>query len=447
METKRFLTQSEIENIISFIQPQKKIPRLSSLSIVENIKNKLRSQLKNQFLYPSCIPELKQKIEKYYYESRILPGCSVGIISAQSIGERQTQSLLNSFHFSGLSDKVTVTGVPRMLELINATKKPQKPFCTVYFNSSNKTLPELRDMIGSSIVEFRIKDITVSHEIRDTSENWYNLFFEIYEKQKHPESMHLVLHLNRSILFDYRITLEEIASRIEAEHEDIFCMFSPDHLCELHIFADMTYVLPSKISNSISDENHKRIYLNDVAFPNLETIAVCGIPKIKGMYITKDSNPRPGMGDWAIETDGSNLQQIFAHPNVDVSRTLSNDPWEIYKTLGIEATRQYLIEEFSRMTGDIATSHILFLVDKMTFSGTIGSLTRYSMRKESSTGVLSRSTFEETISTYINAGTYAEKESTTGVSAAIICGKLANTGTGFFTLHVDKKMLGCGESE
>ena len=92
----RFLTEDEIENILDFIKPNKSIPIATAKSIIHITKEKFRNQLKKQKLYPEIIPELKKQLENKYRESLIEPGESVGIIAAQSIGEKQTQSTLNS---------------------------------------------------------------------------------------------------------------------------------------------------------------------------------------------------------------------------------------------------------------------------------------------------------------------------------------------------------------
>jgi len=93
---KRYLKDSEIDYILSFLKPNKSIPIESALSIINNLKNRLVKQLKTIEIYPDLIDELKIQIENNYQSSLISPGESVGIIAAQSIGERNTQSTLNS---------------------------------------------------------------------------------------------------------------------------------------------------------------------------------------------------------------------------------------------------------------------------------------------------------------------------------------------------------------
>ena len=82
----------------------------------------------------SIIPLLKNKIEFYYRHSTIQPGESVGIITGESIGERQTQMTLNTFHSAGLAINTVLTGVPRFSELLNATKDPKATTCNIFFN-------------------------------------------------------------------------------------------------------------------------------------------------------------------------------------------------------------------------------------------------------------------------------------------------------------------------
>ena len=57
----------------------------------------------------------------------------VGVIAAQSIGEKQTQSTLNTFHATGLSNQ-TVAGVQRVEEIINATSNQKFPSVKIHLN-------------------------------------------------------------------------------------------------------------------------------------------------------------------------------------------------------------------------------------------------------------------------------------------------------------------------
>jgi DNA-directed RNA polymerase III subunit RPC1 len=58
------------------------------------------------------------------------PGEAVGAVGAQSISEPGTQMTLKTFHFSGISSMNVTLGVPRVKEIINASKLISTPIIT-----------------------------------------------------------------------------------------------------------------------------------------------------------------------------------------------------------------------------------------------------------------------------------------------------------------------------
>ena len=180
MGDKRKLTKHEIEDILSFIQPNPHILPKTAKSVVELIKAPLKKQLKRQLILPDRIPFLKNGIMRDYYSSLISPGECVGIVTAQSIGEKQTQTNLNVFHKAGSSDRQPV--VFKFSELINATNKPKAPGYLVYFKEGNSSVQELRDRIGHSIVQLTFEKITkqFTYTINKEPENWYKIFDIMY---------------------------------------------------------------------------------------------------------------------------------------------------------------------------------------------------------------------------------------------------------------------------
>ena len=163
---KRRLTQKEIQDIINYVVVTNKyIPKEISDSITNKTKENFTKQLQKIQIYPEKITELKTNLKKIYLKSLIQPGESVGVIMAQSVGERQTQLTLNSFHSAGLAIKTVVSGVPRFSELLNATKNPKLVSCNVYFKEKNNTIKELRKNINNSIVELKLSDIYTNKKI------------------------------------------------------------------------------------------------------------------------------------------------------------------------------------------------------------------------------------------------------------------------------------------
>lgn len=460
---KRKLSEDEIEDILAFIQPNPHIPKETALVVVENTKKSLRKQLVGKEIYPQMIGRLRQQIQSLYYSTLVQPGESVGIITAQSIGEKQTQSNLNTFHKAGSSDKQPV--VSKFSELLNATNKPKAPSYWIYFKEGNTSVPELRQTIKHSLVQITFKKIVKNWSIciDKEPESWYDIFYILYGDKEDTFTDCISIDIDMDILFEYKLTLFEIASVINREYADAFCIFSPDCFGKMDIYFDTRNIdLPEEKLVFVTPENTREIYLEEVVQPILENVSLCGISGIMHMFFIQDGK------EWIVETENSRektvdsvkfksnnkslgkektidstkrFKKVLAHPDVDMKRTISNNVWDIYYTFGVEAARQYMIDEFSKIMEGINLCHVMLLVDKMTFLGTISSISRYTMRTEES-GPLCRASFEETLDNFLKAGVFGQEEPTRGVSASIICGKRAPIGTGMCDLTMDvKKML------
>ena len=73
-----------------------------------------------------------------YLRAKIEPGSTVGAVGAQSIGEPGTQMTLKTFHFAGVASMNVTLGVPRIKEIINASKTISTPIisCRLANNTS-----------------------------------------------------------------------------------------------------------------------------------------------------------------------------------------------------------------------------------------------------------------------------------------------------------------------
>lgn len=435
--TKRLLTEDEIESLLDFIEPQQGIPFEIAMSIMEINKEKFRKGLKTALVYPKIIHKLKAQMMSMYESTKIQAGENVGIITAQSFGQFQTQSTLNSFHKAGLSEKTVVSGVSRFSEILDATRNPKGASCIIHFNKDNDSLQSLRKHISHSIVGLTLKDICdkMVMQLQKTPEPWYEIF-DLIRDSRYKEFISCVsLTVNQKYMYQYSLSLADICKKIEDTYADLICVYSPLHLRRIDIYIDTSAVrIPEKSMSYVTPDNAIEIYIEDVVIPNLEKLLVCGINGITNMFFANEKEK------WFVETEGSNFSEVLAHDSVDKTKTITNNIWELYETLGIEAVREYMIEELTASMTGINVCHSRLLVDKMTYNGTIVSISRYAMRSEGS-GPLGKASFEETLDNLLNAAASGERESTDGVSAGIICGKLGKFGTGLCELRIDVKKL------
>ena len=148
-------------------------------------------------------------------------------------------------------------------------------------------------------------------------------------------------------------------------------------------------------------------------------------------------------GEWVIQTTNGTLLDIFDKNSVDVKRTISNDMWDIYNTLGIEAVRIFIINEFFDLISDngdtVDPRHIKLLVDQMTFDGSIKAASRNGIGRE--VGPLAKASFEEPLDNFIKAAAMSEVDNITGVSAAVMVGALGKFGSGLTKVMLDVDMM------
>ena len=441
---KRKLTAAEIEYVLSPITSMQSIPPATALSIMRSIKDPLRHELAALLAYPQIIPKLRHAIESNFEYSKISSGENIGITAAQSFGQFYTQSTLNTFHTAGLAVKAVVTGVVRFEEILQATSRPKGAGCSVKFKCNNSSILELRERIKGSIVYFDIAKLgTLSYSMYDSScePDWYEGYELLYNNRFRQYAVNGGGHyaeivLNRKLLYEYLIKVEDVANRIEEKYADLICVFSPLHIGIIHVYVDVTLIdMPEEKIHYVTKDNMVEIYITEIVIPNLEELYISGVKGVENaFFINSDSS------GWYIDTEGGKFDELLAHPDVDSTLTTTNHIWDIYYTLGVEAARQHILEELTSIMPGISNYHSKFLVDYMTRTGTIVSISRYTMRSEGS-GALSKASFEETLDNLINAGLFGESENASSVSTSIICGKLGSFGTGVCELKIDVDKL------
>ena len=431
---KRKLTLEEIENILEVIPLNKSVPITVAKATREQICLSLKAQLKSIEIDERGLDELKEMIHKEYRKTVIAAGESVGIITAQSIGEKHTQSTLNSFHQAGLSIKTAVTGVPRFGELINATKDPKAISCQIFLKKKYDTIDSLRNDIGCDFTQLSILQIVKSTHFYNKEEKlpgWYREWELLYGSEYKSDNYQSFIRykINPLAMIENRLSLFKIKKSLEKVWGDIHVVCSPDKYGTVDVYV------------STPDNYDPLEYAETVVSSKLMNFPVCGIDGLMNIFYVQQG------GEWIIETENENkesiLRELFSHPLVDYTKTLSNNVWDIYGTLGIEATRQFLLEEIGNVVSDgsyVNDSHIKLLVDVMTFPGTIVSISRYFMKKQAC-GPLAKAAFEESLDNFLRSGLFGEKENITGVSAAIMLGKIPKVGTGSFDVVVDIEQL------
>lgn len=99
-------------------------------------------------------------MEKKTIKFNVHAGEPVGIIAAQSIGEPGTQMILKTFHLAGIAASITTAGLPRIVELLDAKKKPSTPLSYIYLAGSMKNDFDKAEEMAKKINEVKVSDIS-----------------------------------------------------------------------------------------------------------------------------------------------------------------------------------------------------------------------------------------------------------------------------------------------
>lgn len=393
------------------------------------------------------------------------PGEMVGIIAAQSIGEPLTQMNLNTFHFSGLSSTSslkTITGVPRIQEIVNVSKDIKTPSMKIYlkkeyskhkefvFNIKNNfEYTELNDLILSSNILYIPNNI---ENITSEDEN-YKIYKEIEELTSENPKCHknlsnwvLCIEFDKEIMLKKNIYMSDI-------HEEIVrnCNVETDFECLISDMNSNRLTLRIRVIRKL-DEGENYISFFQHISDNLSNISIRGIKNLinvevletKRIEYNTDGKPEE-IEEWFLQTNGSNLISVLSNEYVDIERTTTNDISEIHSLFGIEGVRNAIIRELeitlTENGSNMNKRHYTLLADIMTYRGQIMQIRKAGFGKSPYIGPLGRATFEEMDKVLISAGVFSEVDDMNGTSSNIILGQVVKAGTNSFTLSLNKKYL------
>ena len=160
---------------------------------------------------------------------------------------------------------------------------------------------------------------------------------------------------------------------------------------------------------------------------------VKGVPDIERVTIVKQDE------EWVIQTAGSNLAKVVAITGIDTSRVTTNNVYEVWQTLGIEAARTALVKEITNTLEEqgleVDTRHIMLVADLMTSKGYLQQIGRHGIAG-TKTSVLARAAFEITVPTIAKASLEGQVETLRGVTENVIVGATVPVGTGMVELYM-----------
>src|SRR3989338_2869787 len=128
------------------------------------ILNEIKSNIPKGFS-SAKLKKVLELTEKEYKTMQVEAGESVGLLSAESIGEPGTQMTLNTFHFAGVAEMDVTTGLPRIIEILDCSKSLSSPMMEVYLKkpySEGKEIREIAESIKETMLNELAKEFTIN---------------------------------------------------------------------------------------------------------------------------------------------------------------------------------------------------------------------------------------------------------------------------------------------
>jgi DNA-directed RNA polymerase II subunit RPB1 len=267
----------------------------------------------------------------------------------------------------------------------------------------------------------------------------------------------ICLKFDRGMMYQKQLYMDAIETKLSAymvlKKEQGVVICSDDNLDDNEPMAVLAYSITTDNVGKIRKAYKKVGEIPIGGMPNISSYDALSLKTAGSGSITKDKSVKYAEDDegkyvksndeYLLQTVGSNLAAILNLPEIDATRSVSNNVNEIYELFGIEAARQALIEEFTETlsrTAYVNYRHVCLLSDVMTNKGILLSIDIHGVKK-GDIGPLARASFEETVDQLVKSACFAEKDKMTGVSANIMLGQVPPTGTGTVQLLFDERKI------
>lgn len=325
-------------------------------------------------------------------------GEPVGMIAAQSIGEPGTQMILRTFHYAGIEATIATSGLPRIVELVDARKKPATPITYVYLNAASRKSFDKAEQVVKRINEVNMGVIT-KRAIESFSKG--AIKFILDDQTMAANDLHaqqVAQRLGKSMDVDAKVS----------EDDNIIVKLKTKNLQEIR---QMSVKIMKK--------------------------TIQGVEGAGKAVIQRNKND-----EFYIVAAGSNVEGLIDIEGIDKSRLYTNDVFAMYRLFGIEAARNTIVHELKSTLDeqkiDVDERHIMLVADAMTYSGGIKGVGRHGLSGQKNS-VFAKAAYEETVKHLVNAAAFGEIDPMKGVTENILVGKQIPIGTGSVRLAIKKE--------
>ncbi len=367
---------------------QRHLARLEELAKVRGIEveelNVLRRAVESDVVWDEIV-----SIEYVDYDGYVYDLSVEGLETFTTAEGLITHNTMRTFHYAGVAEIDVTLGLPRLIEILDVRKHPSTPMMTI------RLLPEYA------------KSREKAREVANRIEATYIL--DIADVTTDIRRLRIVINPDPKALEDKGLTLGEVKKKLEKKLK--MEVIEEDGKLIIQIPPDV-------------DKPYKTLM---DTFDKLKKEVIAGIKEIKRVIIRKEGD------EYVLYTEGSNLKKVMKVKGVDFTRTLTNNIYEIYEVLGIEAARNAVIREavatLEEQGLEVDIRHIMLVADVMTADGELKQIGRHGVAGEKQS-ILARAAFEMTVNNLLEAAVKGEVDELKGITENIIVGQPIKLGTG-----------------
>jgi DNA-directed RNA polymerase subunit A" len=359
---------------------------VNSYPFPESLKEEIKIELEKAEVNKTKAKKIVERCFQAYLANLMEPGEAAGIVAAQSIGEPGTQMTMRTFHYAGVAEIDVTLGLPRLIEILDVRKNPSTPMMTI------RLLPEYA------------KDREKAREVANRIEATY--VRDVAEIEADIRNLRVIIRPDINTLERKGLSVEEFKKKIEKSLKTEVIEEGNEFIIQI-------------------EEPSYKVLMN--TFEKLKDVVVGGIKEIRRVIIRKEDD------EYVLYTEGSNLKKIMKIKGVDFTRTTTNNIYEIYGVLGIEAARNAIIKEaldtLEEQGLEVDVRHIMLVADVMTADGELKQIGRHGVAGEKQS-ILARAAFEMTVNNLLDAAVKGDIDYLKGITENIIVGQPIKLGTG-----------------
>ena len=312
-------------------------------------------------------------------------------------------------------------GVPRLKEIINASKLISTPIITAKLETDN-------NKVAARLVKAGIEKTSlgeVSKYIKEVfSVNKCYIAIELDLDAIEQLKLYVDSETVRHAIVYGTPGITRVAALRALKPSDVQLKKGSRSRLRVHV--------PAMKSGKEAMSMYFAMQMLKIALPN---VIVQGISTVNRAVINEQN--KNGVTSYNLLMEGYGLLEVMGSPGIDGLHTTTNHVLEVEAVLGVEAARTQIAAEIQSIMSaygiGIDSRHLLLLSDVMTFKGEVLGITRFGVSKMRES-VLMLASFEKTTDHLFDAAVHGRTDAIVGVSECIIMGEDVPVGTGLPSL-------------